>query len=308
MKKYFQSVASALITLGAVALALVALKSLWDYYMDEPWTRDAHVHADVVQIAPDVSGLVAEVHARDNQMVHRDQPLFVIDQARYRLALRQAEAALAERRATLAQLRREDARNRTLRDLVSKEVTEEGRSKVEQAEAALATAETAVDVARLNLERTVVRSPVEGFLGDRSVRLGDYVSVSRPVLSIVDTGSFYVDAYFEETKLRGVHVGQPVSIRLMGEPGNLPGHVQSVAAGIEDRDRSSGASLLPNVNPAFNWVRLAQRIPVRIAIDQTPPDLRLIAGRTATVTILPDAAPAKPAPAAAASAATRSAP
>jgi len=105
----------------------------------------------------------------------------------------------------------------------------------------------------------------------------------------VDGNSFHVDGYFEETKLSGIRVGQRVDIRIMGESEHLRGHVQSFAAAIEDRDRSSSANLLPNVNPAFSWVRLAQRIPVRIAFDRVPEDLHMIAGRTATVSIVEDA-------------------
>ncbi len=288
MKKLLRLLGSAAITVIAVAAALASLWYLWSYHHDAPWTRDAHVRADVVQIAPDVSGMITEVDVTDNQVVHRGQPLFVIDRARYQLALRQALTAHAERLAALQQLRREAARNHVLRDLVSQEVLEEGESKVEVAAATLASAAAAIDVAKLNLERTVVYSPVDGFLNDRTVRFGDYVTVSKPVLSIVDSGSFHVDGYFEETKLRGVHIGQPVRIHLMGESQLLHGHVVSIAAGIEDRDRSNGTNLLPDVNPTFNWVRLAQRIPVRIAIDRTPAEVRLVAGRTATVTILPD--------------------
>jgi multidrug resistance efflux pump len=165
----------------------------------------------------------------------------------------------------------------------------------------MATAQAAVDLAKLNLARTEVRSPSDGHVNDRTVRVGDYVTAGRPVIAVLDTGSFRVDGYFEETRLRGVHAGQKVDIRLMGEAQPLQGHVQSIAAGIEDRYRSEGSSLLPNVTPAFDWVRLAQRIPVRIHIDHIPAGVNLIAGRTATVTIQPDAAqptPARPAQAA----------
>lgn len=290
-----------LTTLAVVAAGFV-LVHLWHYYMDEPWTRDAHVNADVVQVAPDVSGLVTAIHAHDNQAVRRGQPLFVIDQARYRIALEQAESELAHRRAAVAQaaatadqLRRETARDHDLKDLVATEDAEARRARLSSAQAALAaarsavqTAQAAVDLARLNLQRTVVVSPVDGHLTDRMVRVGDYVSAGKPVTAVVDAGSYRVDGYFEETRLRKVHVGQRVDIHLMGDDRPLQGHVASIAAGIEDRYRSNGASLLPNVTPAFDWVRLAQRIPVRIAIDAAPPGLALIAGRTATVSIQAD--------------------
>jgi RND family efflux transporter MFP subunit len=253
--------------------------------MFSPWTRDGHVRADVVQVAPDVGGLIVQVDVVDNQPVKQGQTLFVIDQARYALTLRQAQATAQQRRATLDQARREDARNRALGDLVAREAAEETRSRVQQAEAAVADAEVAIDTARLNLARTVIVSPVDGYLNDRAPRTGEDVAASRPVLSVVDMHSFRVDGYFEETKLRGIDIGQPVDIEVMGEPGVLRGHVQSIAAGIEDRDRTQGTNLLPNVNPAFSWVRLAQRIPVRIALDEVPADFRMIAGRTATVSV-----------------------
>jgi multidrug resistance efflux pump len=291
VKKTWFSIGQILLTLIVVAIAAVVLWKLVGYYMYSPWTRDGHVRADVIQVAPDVSGLISSVEVVDNQQVKRGQTLLVIDQARYTLALRQADATAQQRRATLAQARREDARNRKLGNLVAQEAAEESRSRVEQAEAMLADANVAVDTARLNLQRTTIVSPVDGFLNDRAPRAGEFVAAGRPVLSVVDMNSFRIDGYFEETKLGGIAIGQPVDIEVMGEPGVLHGHVQSIVAGIEDRDRTQGSSLLPNVNPAFSWVRLAQRIPVRIALDEIPADFRLIAGRTATVSVR-DAAPA----------------
>ncbi|MGD1827137.1 Multidrug resistance efflux pump EmrA [Chromobacterium violaceum] len=285
MNNRIRKAGSVLLTLATVAVAIVVVRHIWIYYTDAPWTRDGHIAADVVQVAPDVSGLITEVKVSDNQLVKKGQVLFVVDRAHYELALRQAEAALAAQRATLAQARREAARNRSLTDLVAAEAREEGDAKVQLGEATLAAAEAAVGLARLNLERTTVKSPVDGYLSDRTPRAGDYAASGRAVLSIVDSHSFHVDGYFEETKLGGVELNQPVDIRIMGESRKLRGHVQSIAAGIENRDRSNGASLLPNVNPTFNWVRLAQRIPVRIALDEVPANFRLIAGRTATVSV-----------------------
>lgn len=157
-----------------------------------------------------------------------------------------------------------------------------------RAQAALATAEASLGVAKLNLERTLVVSPVDGFLSDQTMRLGDYVTTGTPVLSIIDSNSLRIDGYFEETKLHAIAVGQPVRVRLMGESRALRGRVQSIAAGIEDRDRTRGASLLPNIDPSFNWVRLAQRIPVRVILEEAPSDIRLIVGRTATLEVLSD--------------------
>ncbi|MEA3126506.1 MAG: hypothetical protein QOD67_3525 [Caballeronia sp.] len=285
VKKAWFSVGQILFTLVVVAIAAFVLWRLVDYYMFAPWTRDGHVRADVVQVAPDVGGLIVKVNVVDNQPVNAGQVLFVIDQARYELALRQAQATALQRRATLDQARREDARNRTLGDLVAREVTEESHSRVQTAEAALADAEVAVDTARLNLQRTTIVSPVDGYLNDRAPRTGEYVTAGRSVLSVVDLHSFRVDGYFEETKLHGIDIGQQVDIKIMGETKMLHGHVQSIVAGIEDRDRVQGSNLLPNVNPAFSWVRLAQRIPVRIALDEVPADFRMIAGRTATVSV-----------------------
>jgi multidrug resistance efflux pump len=285
VKKTWFSVGQILFTLVVVVIAAFVLWRLVDYYMFAPWTRDGHVRADVVQVAPDVGGLIVSVNVVDNQPVNAGQVLFVIDQARYALALRQAQATALQRRATLDQARREDARNRTLGDLVAREVTEESHSRVQTAEAALADADVAIDTARLNLQRTTVVSPVDGYLNDRAPRTGEYVTSGRSVLSVVDLHSFRVDGYFEETKLHGIDIGQPVDIKIMGETKMLHGHVQSIVAGIEDRDRTQGSNLLPNVNPAFSWVRLAQRIPVRIALDEVPADFRMIAGRTATVSV-----------------------
>jgi multidrug resistance efflux pump len=278
-----------LVTLAVVIVAVAAGRSLWRHYQVEPWTRDGRVRADVIAVTPDVSGLVTDVSVAQNQSVRRGQPLFSVDRERYALALRQAEAGLAAQRAVNAQAAREVARNRSLGDLVAGESAEQSRARLEQGAAALAQLAAARDVAALNLRRTEVFSPADGTLSDLNLHRGDYVTAGKPVLGLIDASTFRVEGYFEETKLRGVRIGQPATVKIMGEPAPLHGRVQSIAAGVEDRDRTAGPNLLPSVNPTFSWVRLAQRIPVRVVLDNPPANLALIAGRTATVSIDPAA-------------------
>ncbi|MBV8261855.1 MAG: HlyD family secretion protein [Paraburkholderia sp.] len=289
MKNTWFSAGKILLTLIVVVVAALVLWRIVNYYMFSPWTRDGRVRADVIQVAPDVGGLITRVDVVDNQQVKQGQVLFVIDQARYALALRLAEATLAQRKATLAQAKREYARNVGLGNLVAAETLEESRTRVDQGEAAAADAQVQVDTAKLNLQRTTIVSPVDGYLNDRAPRVGEYVTAGRAVVAVVDMHSFRVDGYFEETRLHGIEIGQPVQITVMGESRPLRGHVQSIVAAIEDRDRQAAPNLLPNVNPAFSWVRLAQRIPVRVALDEVPDDFRMIAGRTATVAVREEA-------------------
>lgn len=278
------------ITLIAAAGAVYAGWQLWRHYEVEPWTRDGRVKAYVVQVAPDVTGQVTKVYVHDNQQVDAGDLLFEIDRARFELALRQAEAAEQAAQAALNQAQRESRRNVQLDDLVAAETREQGQSRVETARAALAQAVVNRDTAKLNLERTQVKSVVNGFVTNLDLRPGAYVSASHPVMALVDRASFYVEGYFEETKLPQIHLGDRVAVSLMGAQQKLGGHVESFAEGISDRDRTTGTNLLPNINPTFNWVRLAQRIPVRVALDPVPANVRLVAGQTATVQVLPGAA------------------
>lgn len=293
MKRFLIELGRIVLTLLFVAAAGLAGWYIWEKYELEPWTRDGKVRADIVQVTPDVSGLVTDVFIHDNQTVHQGQVLFLIDQPRYKLALAQAEAALASAQAALDEAKREDARNHALGNLVSTEIREQGTTRLEAAEATFAQAVTARDLAKLNLDRTTVVASVNGLLGNVELQPGDYATAGHPVFALVDSDSLRVEGYFEETKLPRIHVGDRVKVQLMGEPKPFYGHVQSIAGGIEDRERGPSANLLPNVNPTFSWVRLAQRVPVRVVVDQPSPDISLIAGRTATVTVLkPEQRPA----------------
>jgi RND family efflux transporter MFP subunit len=252
------------------------------------------VKAYVVEVAPDVTGPVTQVYVHDNQQVKAGEPLFEIDRARFELAERQAEAQVIAAKAALAQAERENKRNTQLDDLVSQETREQGQTRTDQARATLAQAEVNLDTAKLNLQRSHVVSAVDGTVTNLDLRVGAYATASHPVMAVVDSHSFYIEGYFEETKLPRIQLGDKADVTLMGSNQAVKGHVESFAEGIADRDRSTGQNMLPNVNPTFNWVRLAQRIPVRIAIDAVPANVRLVAGQTATVKVLPQqAAPAK---------------
>ncbi|MDR5813011.1 HlyD family secretion protein [Caballeronia sp. LZ033] len=275
------------LTLAMFAVALLIGRVLWVHYMDEPWTRDGRVRADVVNVAPDVSGAVVQLPVRDNQFVKKGDLLMEIDPSHYRIAVEQAQANVAARAAEL-RMRRADAARRADMDslVVSKESRDNAQQTASTAAAQLQQAQAALDAAQLNLERTRVVSPVDGYVTNLNVFRGDYATAGTAKLAIVDSHSFWVYGYFEETKLPHVRVGDRASIRLMSG-GELQGHVESISRGIYDRDNPQSRELLADVNPTFNWVRLAQRVPVRVGIDHIPDGVLLSAGTTATVVIAP---------------------
>ncbi|RYB02991.1 efflux RND transporter periplasmic adaptor subunit [Lichenibacterium ramalinae] len=274
------------VTVAAVLAAAVVGGHLWTYYMEAPWTRDGRVRADVVEVAPDVSGLVSEVAVRDNQPVRQGDLLFRIDRDRFMLALREADANLASRRAALDLATANAGRYGQLTDaVVTKEKREEIAAAQQQAQAATDQALADRDLARLNLARSDVRASVTGTITNMDLRPGTYVAAGHGTMALVDAASLHVDGYFEETKLPRIRMGDPVRVRLMGEDRDIAGRVESIAGGIEDRERGASASLLANINPSFTWVRLAQRVPVRIALDRVPDGVALIPGRTATVEV-----------------------
>lgn len=288
MKKLLKRLPRILITLVVVGVAIMLGHTLWVRYMDSPWTRDGRVRADVVNIAPDVAGLVTEVSVLDNQFVHRGDLLFRIDAEHYRHALAQAEARLSQRKVMLEIKRRQASRRAILDDeVISRENREDTQLIAASARADYDEAVAQRDQARLNLERTAVRSPVDGWVSNLLIRSGDYAQAGVPKLAVIDRNSFWVYGYFEEHKLALMHVGDAAEIRLLGSDQVLQGHVESMAHGITDRDNPTDVRLLANVNPSFNWVRLAQRVPVRIRLDKVPHNQHLVAGMTCSVVVKP---------------------
>ncbi|CUW45174.1 secretion protein HlyD family protein [Brucella vulpis] len=287
MKKLLAHSGRVFLTLVMVVIAGLLGWHLWDYYMNAPWTRDGKIRADVVRIAPDVSSLVSKVLVHDNQTVHKGDVIFRIDQARYKLALQTAEAKADSSKAALDMANRDLVRYRQLNDTtVTRQKLEQVETAAQQAEAAHRQAELDRDLAALNMERSSVKAPVNGVITNFSLQPGDYVSAGSAVTALVDTDSYYVSGYFEENKLERIHIGDPVVVDVMGSKVQLKGKVEGIAGGIEDSERSDSQSLLANVSPTFNWVRLAQRVPVRVKLEEVPQGIHLVAGRTVSVSVV----------------------
>jgi multidrug resistance efflux pump len=281
-----KALARVVATLLIVAAGGLGAYELWNYYMLSPWTRDARVRADVVTIAPDVAGFVTDLRVKDNQVVHKGDILFVIDQARYKLSVATAEANLAARYAEMLMRQSQADRRVKLTNLAISDENKEDSQHV-AASALAAHQQTVADLstAKLNLERTVVRAPVNGFVTNLGLVVGQYAAVGTQLLALIDSDSYRVEGYFEETKMPSLKPGVRVEIHLMSGGPALQGHVEGISRGITDRDNPNGPQLLANVNPTFEWVRLAQRIPTRIHIDNVPDGVLVSSGMTCTVVV-----------------------
>ncbi|WP_245331802.1 HlyD family secretion protein [Bradyrhizobium sp. NAS80.1] len=274
--------ATAGIAVVAVLIALVA----WDHYNAGPWTRDGRVRVQVASVAPQISGQITELRIVDNQFVHKGDLLYVIDPFDFDVALRTNKAVLQQRMADLSVKDLQSERRRRLSDLASS--TEEKQiyeGNALQAKAAVDSAQQQVRQAEINLRRTEVRSPVNGIVTNLLLREGDYAREGATNVSIIDTDSYWVDGYFEETKLARLCVGDRAEAKLMGYSAPIMGHIATVTRGVSVSNAAASTQGLPNVDPVYTWVRLAQRVPVRIAIDKVPPGVPLVSGLTATVTI-----------------------
>lgn len=315
MTRLFGKFGRVILTLLLVAAAIAALVIVWRHYQRDPWTRDGIVQADVVKVSSDVSGLLTQLRVHDNQQVRRGDVLFTVDEQRYLARLAQANAAVSAADASIVSARadvlkaqttlnrdlRDARRYMSLGDLVSQQERDQKVTAVEQDRASLAQAQASVGSAiaqrrqaeanrrsaQIDVQRSTVRASVDGYVTGMTLRPGNYIQAGAQQFALLDTNSFYVAGYFEETKLHRFALGQRARINLLGDDRPVWGHVDSLSAGITDRQQNPSTNLLPNVTPTFSWIRLAQRVPVRVVIDRVPVGLRLIAGRTATVTILP---------------------
>jgi multidrug resistance efflux pump len=267
-----------------VAAALVAARYGWQVYVTSPWTRDGMVRVQVANVAPQISGQIVDVRVSDNQHVHKGDILYVIEKFDFQVALDNAKATTLNREADLAVKNAQNDRRAALTTLstsIEEKQVYDGNAKM--ADAALASAKAALSQAEINLQRTEVRSPVDGYVTNLLMRVGDYTRAGTPNISVIDENSYWIDAYFEETKLANIHVGDAAEATLLGYEVPIKGRIESITGGISAANATNGTQGLPNVDPIFTWVRLAQRIPVRIKIEQVPNDVPLIAGMTCSV-------------------------
>lgn len=280
------------VTILLVAVALVAGRAVWLQFTVAPWTRDGQVQGYVVNVAPEVSGRITRVAVADNQPVRRGDVLYEIEPVDFQIALAAAQAAVQSRQADMAAKQQQAARRTELSTLsTSVEEKQTFQANADMARLAYASAEAQLSQARIDLDRTKVVSPVNGYVTNLQVRAGDYATKGGRNISVVDADSFWIAGFFEETKIAGIRLGDPALVALMSFREPVRGHVESIARGINTPNTSPGSLGLASVDPVFTWVRLAQRIPVRIHIDAVPAGVELALGMTATVSVGPAASP-----------------
>ncbi|TDN58243.1 p-hydroxybenzoic acid efflux pump subunit AaeA [Scandinavium goeteborgense] len=285
MKTLTRKISRTAITLILVVLAFIAIFRAWVYYTESPWTRDARFSADVVAIAPDVAGLITDVKVKDNQLVRKNQVLFTIDQPRYQKSLEEADADVSYYQVLAAEKRREAGRRNKLGTMaMSREEIDQANNLLQTVEHQLAKAQATRDLARLDLERTVIRAPADGWVTNLNVYSGEFITRGSTAVALVKKESFYVMAYMEETKLEGVRPGYRAEITPLGSTKVIKGTVDSIAAGVTNASSSSDVKGMATIDSNLEWVRLAQRVPVRIHLDQQQGNL-WPAGTTATVII-----------------------
>ncbi|WP_333010925.1 HlyD family secretion protein [Kluyvera sichuanensis] len=273
-------------TLLIAALAIIACWLVWNYYMQSPWTRDGKIRAEQVDITPQVSGSILTLNVKDNQFVRAGDVLFQIDPTPWKIAEMNADAKLAKAQSDLSRASHEVERRRGLsQNFISAEDLDTANMTLKAAQANFDAAKAEREHARWQLAQTNVKAPVDGWVTNLSTRVGNYAAVGHPVFALIDSHSFYVVGYFEETKLRHIREGDRADVVLYSDDKKLQGHVSSIGRAIHDQSLATDGKLVADIKPTIPWVRLAQRVPVRIELDALPADTVLVAGTTCTVSI-----------------------
>ncbi|NAW58611.1 MULTISPECIES: HlyD family secretion protein [unclassified Vibrio] len=289
MKKFLIIAVNIVILGGAIWLGYQKYQD----YFNNPWTRDGQVRANVIKVAPRVSGPIVDVAVADNQPVKAGDLLFVIDPETYQVALSQAQVSLEKTIVSsrgkkieydrLKDIRAKDRGAVSHKDLIRREIAyEESLLQIKAAEEQLKSA-------KLNLSYTKVYASVDGFVSNLDIRTGTQAVANQPLLALIDSSSFWVFGFFRENQLANIHPGSEARVTLMSHPDTpIKARVDSIGWGIAPKDGTVGYNLLPNVNPVFQWIRLAQRIPVRITITELPQGVDLRFGLTASIMVIAD--------------------
>jgi len=280
-----------IITLAAVVLAGFVLANMFHEYLFQPWTRDGHVRAQIIKITPRVGGPIVDLPIQDNQAVKKGDLLFKIDPRTYALAIEQAEAKLKQAQATkmvkLDQATRARDLSKKDKGAISEQALVRKENNLLVAIADVDAAEANLHKSQLDMEFTEVRAPVDGYVTNLLLRYGSQTVANQPALALIDVNSFWVHGYFKETQIENVRSGNKAVIKLMTYPdAPLEGVVENMGWGIAQQDGAPAADLLPAINPSFDWIRLAQRIPVRIRLTRIPEEVELRVGTTASVFVM----------------------
>lgn len=280
-----------LITLFLVCTASSVIYHHYHTYSNSPWTRDGQVSAYIVSITPRVTGQVTKLYASDNSRVKKGDLLFEIDPSIYQATYKKALASGKQAEALLEKAQNEKRRGFRLEKLspgTMPTLTLNNLSNaVKSAEANLDLAKANIEEANLNLQYTKVYAPTSGYITNFNLREGSQVVTNTPVVALIDEDSFWIEGYFKETDLIGVSPENVAYVTLLMDSDHvMQGRVTSIGYGIAKQDGSTGNNLLPNVSPTFQWIRLAQRIPVKIELDDIPDQLQLRVGMTASIKII----------------------
>ncbi|WP_415405776.1 HlyD family secretion protein [Sulfurovum sp. CS9] len=280
-----------LLTLVILGAAAFFAYNKYRAYIDNPWTRDGQVRTQVIQVTPRVNGMVTKILVADNQKVKTGDLLFEIDPSQYQVKLNQAEARLQRTKeaAKGTKIEFERVKNIYAKDkgAVSQKDLVRNETNYYKSLADIDSSEEAVNTAKLNLSYTKVYAEVDGYVSNINFQIGSQATANKAILALVDKNAYWVFGFFREDAIPEVKVGDKAMVTLLAYPDTpLSGKVESIAWGIAHSDGNPGNNLLPSVKPVFQWIRLAQRIPVRIKLDKLPENVKLRFGLTASVMIL----------------------
>ncbi len=280
-----------LLTLAILGAAGFFAYNKYRAYIDNPWTRDGQVRTQVIQVTPRVNGMVIKINVIDNQRVKKGDLLFEIDPSQYQVKLNQSEARLQRTREAAKGTKIEFERVKNIYDkdkgAVSQKDLVRNETKYYKSLADIDSSTEQVNTAKLNLSYTKVFAEVDGYVSNINFQIGSQATANKAILALVDENAYWVFGFFREDAIPEVKVGDTAMVTLLAYPDTpLSGKVESIAWGIAHSDGNPGNNLLPSVKPVFQWIRLAQRIPVRIKLDKLPEDVKLRFGLTASVMVL----------------------